>query len=92
MSNIKTIRKRLGLTQAALAVAIGCSQGNIGHYEIKGQTMPPNVAKRLISYAFSLGCAITYEDIYGAPEVNCCAESTHNTQEVAYISAEARRV
>jgi len=65
MSTIKTIRDRLGLTQTALANAIGCSQGNVGHYENKGQTMPPAVAKRLITFAASIGHEIHYEDIYG---------------------------
>jgi len=66
MSNIKTIRDRLGITQTELAEGIGCSQGNVGHYETRGQTMPPGVAKRLISFAASLGHPVSYEDIYGA--------------------------
>jgi putative transcriptional regulator len=65
MNNIKIIRERLGLTQAALAQRLGCTQGNIGHYENKNQTIPPETAKRLISVAAEIGCAITYEDIYG---------------------------
>jgi len=64
MSNIKAIRERLSLTQAALAEGIGCSQGNIGHYE-KGQTVPPDMAKRLITYAATRGELVTYEEIYG---------------------------
>ena len=67
MSNIKTIRDRLGLTQTALADGIGCCQGNIAHYETRGQTMPPDVAKRLISFAASVGQSVCYEDIYGEP-------------------------
>lgn len=64
MSNIKAIRSRLGLTQVALAKGIGCTQGNIGHYEHRGQMMPPDVARRLIGYAKSLGQAISFDDIY----------------------------
>jgi putative transcriptional regulator len=64
MSTIKAIRDRLGLTQTELAEGIGCTQGNVGHYE-KGQTVPPDAAKRLIVFAASRGVAITYEDIYG---------------------------
>jgi putative transcriptional regulator len=67
MNNIKIIRERLGLTQAALAQRLGCTQGNIGHYENKNQTIPPETAKRLISVAAQIGCDITYEDIYGPP-------------------------
>ena len=69
MSNIKTIRDRLGLTQTALANGLGCSQGNIGHYENKGQTMPPDVARRLIAFAAGRGQSVSYEDIYGVPKL-----------------------
>ncbi len=65
MSTIKTIRTRLGLTQAALAQGIGCTQGNVGHYENKGQTVPPEVARRLIAFAATLGVEITFDEIYG---------------------------
>jgi putative transcriptional regulator len=67
MSNIKAIRARLGLTQSALARGIGCTQGNVGHYENKGQTIPPDTAKRLIAFAAAQGHVVSYEDIYGDP-------------------------
>lgn len=66
MSNIKSIRDRLGVTQAAMADAIGCTQGNVHHYE-RGQTVPPDAAKRLIAYAARLGHVITFDEIYAAP-------------------------
>lgn len=65
MHGIKFIRERLGVTQAALADALGCTQGNVAHYESRGQTVRPDVAKRLIGWARSLGHVVTYEDIYG---------------------------
>ena len=65
MNPIKSIRTRLGLTQAALAEGIGCTQGNIGHYENKGQTIPPDVAKRLIAFSAQRGVLLSYEDVYG---------------------------
>ena len=65
MNTIKAIRTRLGLTQSALAEGIGCTQGNVGHYENKGQTVPPEVARRLIAFAATLGVQLSYEDIYG---------------------------
>lgn len=68
MSTIKAIRERLGITQAALAEGIGCTQGNVGHYE-RGQTVPPDAAKRLIAYARALGHLVTYDDIYGPAEL-----------------------
>jgi putative transcriptional regulator len=63
MNTIKAIRERLGVTQAELAKKMGCTQGNVGHYE-RGQTVPPDAAKRLIDYAGSLGHTITFNDIY----------------------------
>ena len=65
MNNIKNIRERLGVTQTALAQRIGCTQGNVWHYENKNQTIPPNVAKLLIAFAAERGIQIGYEDIYG---------------------------
>jgi putative transcriptional regulator len=64
MSNIKSIRERLKLTQSALAEGMGCTQGNVGHYE-KGQTVPPDAARRLIEFAHGMGHTVTFEDIYG---------------------------
>ena len=63
MQNLKSIREHLGLTQQAIADGLGCTQGNIGHYE-KGQTIPPTVAKRLIDFAASHGLEITFDHIY----------------------------
>jgi putative transcriptional regulator len=63
MNTIKCIRERLGVTQTTLAVGMGCTQGNVGHYE-RGQTVPPDAARRLIDYAGSLGHVITFNDIY----------------------------
>lgn len=65
MSNIKTIRTRLGVTQTVLAAGIGCTQGNVGHYE-NGQTVPPDSAKRLIEFARTRGHEVTFDDIYAA--------------------------
>lgn len=45
------------------------SQGNVGHYELRGQTMPPEGAMRLIAEAAVRGHRVTYEDIYGAVNV-----------------------
>ncbi|AZW22940.1 helix-turn-helix domain-containing protein [Bordetella bronchiseptica] len=66
MKPISIIRQRLGVTQAALAVGIGVTQGNVSHYE-RGQTIPPDVARRLIDFARSQGLSLTFDQIY-APE------------------------
>ncbi|WP_019652239.1 helix-turn-helix domain-containing protein [Variovorax atrisoli] len=68
MNPIKAIRERLGLTQAALAAELGCSQSNVSFYE-KGQTVPQPMAKALITTAARLGLAIGYEHVYGDEEL-----------------------
>ena len=67
MNCIKTIRDKLGMTQAALAHVLGMTQGNVAFYE-RGQAVPPQVARRLIGYARSQGHALGYEDVYGPVE------------------------
>lgn len=64
MNNLRAIRKQLKLTQADLGKLIGCTQGNIGHYENRKQTIPPEVAMQIISVAKERGLEITLEDIY----------------------------
>jgi putative transcriptional regulator len=68
MNRIKTIRERLAVTQAELARGMGCTQGNVAHYEVRDQTVPPDSARRLIVYARSLGHTVTFEDIYGCTD------------------------
>lgn len=68
MHNLKKIRHHLGVTQSALAAALGCTQGNVGNYE-KGQTLPPDAAKCLITFSASLGLSITYDHIYGSKDL-----------------------
>ncbi|MCY0911119.1 helix-turn-helix domain-containing protein [Massilia antarctica] len=66
MNSIAHIRARLGVTQAVMAKGINVSQGNVSNYE-RGQSMPPDVAARLIRYAASVGCTISHNDVYAAP-------------------------
>lgn len=63
MNTLKNIRKRIGVTQSELAAGIGLTQGNISHYE-KGQTVPPDVAARIIRFAGSLGTTLSFNDLY----------------------------
>lgn len=64
----KSIRLRLAVTQAEIASAIGVTQGNVSFYE-KGQTIPPEVAGRLIEFARTRGLEITYDHVYGATDL-----------------------
>lgn len=65
-NRLKQIRLRMGLTQHQFADMLGMTQGNVGHYESREQTMLPEGAKRLIKEAAVRGHRVTYEDIYGA--------------------------
>lgn len=65
MTTIKTIRKLLKLSQAALGEGIGCSQANVWQLECNGQELRPELASRLIDFAQSRGLAITLDQIYG---------------------------
>lgn len=82
MSTIKSIRERLGVTQSALAEELGCSQGNVGHYE-KGQTVPPDVAKRLIAFAAERGMELTMDQVYGLSSLPKAAPSLIRTADYA---------
>ena len=64
-NGIKKIRLCLGMTQQAFADMMECSQGNVGHYELREQMVPPEVARKLIAEAAKRGSRVTYEDIYG---------------------------
>ena len=55
----------MGLTQQEFADMLGISQGNVGHYELRDQVMPPHVARFLIMKAADRGHRVTYDDIYG---------------------------
>jgi putative transcriptional regulator len=70
----------MGLTQQQFADMLGCSQGNIGHYETRDQIVPPDMAKKLITEAAKRGSRVTYEDIYGVV-----------TEPVVKMSPRARR-
>lgn len=86
MHKLKLIREALGVTQQALADGIGCTQGNIGHYE-RGQTVPPETAKRVIGFCRSAGLRIGFDHIYGEaaiPVKNLQLLRTPKRKEVAH--------
>ena len=68
MNNLKSVRKWLNVTQGEIADGIGCTAGNVGHYE-RGQTLPPEMARKLITFATSKGLQIGFDHIYGAAEL-----------------------
>ena len=90
MNCIKTIRDKLGMTQAALAHVLGMTQGNVAFYE-RGQAVPPQVARRLIGYARSQGHALGYEDVYGPVDSEENQPAAPATQAQAAINPEAQQ-
>lgn len=68
MNAFKAIRQRLGITQAEIAEPLGLSQGNISFYE-RGQTVPPEIAGKLIDFAGGRGLDLTYDMVYGGVEL-----------------------
>jgi len=68
-NNIRQVRERIGLSQTALAAAIGISQGNISHYERQRQDVSPEVARRIIAVVREHGLHITFDDIYATPDL-----------------------
>lgn len=69
MSAFKSIRERLGMSQAQLASALGMTQGNVSLIEVRGQIVKPEAAGKLIELARARGLAISYDHIYGAAEL-----------------------
>ncbi|NMG64350.1 helix-turn-helix domain-containing protein [Azoarcus indigens] len=65
MNNVQTIRKRLGLSQAAFADAIGVTQGNVSHIERGAQELTLTVARRIKAIAAERGHPTTLEFICG---------------------------
>lgn len=65
MSRIREIRERLKLTQTALAVELGCTQGNIGFIERGVQPLTPKKAELLIEVAAKKGLRLTFDQVYG---------------------------
>lgn len=64
-NRIREVRVMMGMTQVQFAQMLGMTQGNVGHYENKDQTVPPDVARRLILEARSRGHVLSFSDVYG---------------------------
>lgn len=88
MSTIKAIREKLGLTQAELADALGCSQGSVSFYE-NGKPIPPDTAGRLIDAAAGHGLKLSYDEIYGRKSLSFAKAAASDRREHP-IQAEER--
>ncbi|WP_353177618.1 helix-turn-helix domain-containing protein [Delftia acidovorans] len=64
MTRLKLIRQHLGVTQTVLGQALGCVQGGIAAYE-SGRDLPRKRAEKLIEFAATKGCRLTFDHVYG---------------------------
>lgn len=69
MSNLLSIRRRLGLNQVELGKVIGCTKSRVSQIEKRpDDDISPDAARKLVAYAAEQGVSVTYDDIYGAAE------------------------
>ena len=66
MNKVLEIRKRLDMSQREFGAEICCTQGNVSHYEARGQRVPVDVAKSIIELAKTRGVQLSLDDIYAS--------------------------
>lgn len=76
-NRLTDIRKKLGVTQAALATRLGMTAGNVSHIETGKQILTLDNAVALISVCGAMGLKIDLDDIFIYPKPKPKA----NTQE-----------
>jgi putative transcriptional regulator len=64
MSNIKTIRESLRITQAALADSVGVTQGAIAHYENDRRKPGLEECRRIVAALNKHGAEVTLDDVF----------------------------
>ena len=64
MSNMKTIREKVGATQAELAKAVGLTQGAIAHYENERRKPGLEECRRIVAALNALGANSTLDDAF----------------------------
>lgn len=64
MSNIKTIRERLRMTQAALAVSVGVTQSAIAHYENERRKPGLDECRKIVSAFNTHGADVTLDEVF----------------------------
>lgn len=69
MNGIKDIRLALGMTQDAMAAALGCTQGAISSYEVGRNEPTPDMARLVIGLAKARSLNIGFDHVYGAAKV-----------------------
>lgn len=69
MTALRSIRKRLGVSQGQIAEILGCNQSNVSGIERGQYAMSPAVAAKLIEFSRSRGLEISYDHVYGAADL-----------------------
>lgn len=64
MNNLSRYRKELGLTQSDLAIALGCTKGNISHYENGRRKADLNMCRNLVAFFNKNGASISIDDLF----------------------------
>lgn len=64
MSRFLEIRNLLGLTQQEMSEVLGCVQSNVSFLD-RGQTITPDVARKLIEAGHAMQVELSFECIYG---------------------------
>jgi len=64
MSNMKTIREQVDMTQSALAEAVGLTQGAIAHYENDRRKPGLDECRRIVAALNTRGAEVTLDEVF----------------------------
>ncbi|HEK2727489.1 TPA: helix-turn-helix transcriptional regulator [Proteus mirabilis] len=64
MNNISRYRKKLGITQNDLAKELGCTKGNVSHYENGRRKADLDVCRKLVDFFNKKGVKVTIDDLF----------------------------
>ena len=64
MNNISRYRKKLGITQNDLAKELGCTKGNVSHYENGRRKADLDVCRKLVDFFNKKGVKGTIDDLF----------------------------
>lgn len=64
MNNLSHYRKKLGITQNDLAKELGCTKGNVSHYENDRRKADLDVCRKLVVFFNQKGVMVTIDDLF----------------------------
>jgi len=85
MSNMKTIREAVGVTQASLASAVGLTQGAIAHYENDRRKPGLDECRRIVSALNVMGAEVDLDDVF--PPIPAEAVANQPVPDLSQLSA-----